>query len=83
MNELQKLFDKVPAYDNAIAMRTIEQELGRPPHEIYQDLSPDPIAAASLGQVSYPQWWGSSSLRGIYRLVGRSADGLSGGVHQV
>eukprot|EP00242_Pyramimonas_sp_CCMP2087_P001597 CAMPEP_0198231242 /NCGR_PEP_ID=MMETSP1445-20131203/115098_1 /TAXON_ID=36898 /ORGANISM="Pyramimonas sp., Strain CCMP2087" /LENGTH=528 /DNA_ID=CAMNT_0043911845 /DNA_START=305 /DNA_END=1888 /DNA_ORIENTATION=- len=51
MNELQKLCDKVPAYDNAIAMRTIEAELGRPPHEIYKDLSPNPIAAASLGQV--------------------------------
>eukprot|EP00238_Polyblepharides_amylifera_P011855 CAMPEP_0196587628 /NCGR_PEP_ID=MMETSP1081-20130531/58094_1 /TAXON_ID=36882 /ORGANISM="Pyramimonas amylifera, Strain CCMP720" /LENGTH=743 /DNA_ID=CAMNT_0041909867 /DNA_START=360 /DNA_END=2591 /DNA_ORIENTATION=+ len=51
MNELQKLCDKVPAFDNAVAMRTITEELGQSPHEIYDNLTPDPIAAASLGQV--------------------------------
>ncbi|KAK3240127.1 hypothetical protein CYMTET_50009 [Cymbomonas tetramitiformis] len=51
MNELQKLCDKVPAFDNAIAMKCIEEELGLPPNEIYDELTPDPIAAASLGQV--------------------------------
>lgn len=51
MNELQKLCDKVPAFDNAIAMKCIEEELGLPPSEIYDQLTPDPIAAASLGQV--------------------------------
>jgi hypothetical protein len=41
----------VPAFDNATAMATIEKELGAPPSEIYSELTTDPIAAASLGQV--------------------------------
>jgi aarF domain-containing kinase len=51
MTELQKLCDKVPAFDNATAMATIEKELGAKPEEIYSELTTDPIAAASLGQV--------------------------------
>lgn len=51
MNELQKLCDKVPAFDNETAFATIEAELGARPEEIYDNLTPDPIAAASLGQV--------------------------------
>lgn len=51
MNELQKLCDKVPSYDNDVAMAVIEQELGMPWHQAYAELSPAPIAAASLGQV--------------------------------
>lgn len=51
MNELQKLCDKVPSFDNDVAMRTIEHELGKHWSEIYAELSPAPIAAASLGQV--------------------------------
>ena len=52
MVELQKLCDKVPSFENKVAMSVIQQELGRPWHEVYADLTPDPIAAASLGQVS-------------------------------
>eukprot|EP00898_Chlorokybus_atmophyticus_P004347 jgi/Chlat1/4913/Chrsp31S04834 len=51
MNELQKLCDKVPSYPNEIAMKLIEDELGAPWYEVYSELSPNPIAAASLGQV--------------------------------
>eukprot|EP00897_Mesotaenium_endlicherianum_P003763 jgi/Mesen1/3414/ME000192S02579 len=51
MTELQKLCDKVPSFDNAVAMALIEEELGMPPSEIFLELSADPIAAASLGQV--------------------------------
>lgn len=51
MVELQKLCDKVPSYDNKLAMDTIERELGRPVNEIFSELSTDPVAAASLGQV--------------------------------
>ena len=54
MNELQKLCDKVPSFDNATAMAVIEAELGAPWQEFYSELSPDPIAAASLGQVPNP-----------------------------
>ena len=51
MVELQKLCDKVPSFDSGVAMRLIEDELGRPWQEVYLELTPEPIAAASLGQV--------------------------------
>lgn len=51
MVELQQLCDKVPCFENQLAMRTIEEELGKPVHELFKDMSPDPVAAASLGQV--------------------------------
>ncbi|XP_060959856.1 uncharacterized protein LOC115722553 [Cannabis sativa] len=51
MTELQKLCDKVPSFPDDVAMALIEEELGRPWQEIYSELSPSPIAAASLGQV--------------------------------
>lgn len=34
MNELQKLCDKVPSFDNAVAMQVIEDELGAPWHQV-------------------------------------------------
>ena len=51
MNELQKLCDKVPSFDSTVAMDMLEQELGNPWYEVYAELTPEPIAAASLGQV--------------------------------
>jgi aarF domain-containing kinase len=51
MVELQKLCDKVPCYDSAIAYATIERELGRPVRELFTDITAEPVAAASLGQV--------------------------------
>lgn len=51
MNELQKLCDKVPSFDSTVAMQVVKDELGAPWYEIYADLTPEPIAAASLGQV--------------------------------
>ena len=51
MTELQKLCDKVPSFDNKIAFDTLERELGCKWQEVYSELGPDPVAAASLGQV--------------------------------
>lgn len=51
MNELQKLCDKVPSFDNGLAFATLEAELGCKWQEVYSELGPDPVAAASLGQV--------------------------------
>ncbi|KAG5185217.1 hypothetical protein JKP88DRAFT_271995 [Tribonema minus] len=50
MVELQRLCDKVPSYDSKIAMATIERELGKPVLEVYSEITPEPLAAASLGQ---------------------------------
>mmetsp|Transcript_24813 Transcript_24813/g.30487 ORF Transcript_24813/g.30487 Transcript_24813/m.30487 type:complete len:824 (+) Transcript_24813:110-2581(+) len=51
MVELQKLCDKVPCYDSKIAFETIEKELGKSVNEVYSEITPEPVAAASLGQV--------------------------------
>jgi aarF domain-containing kinase len=51
MVELQKLCDKVPSYDSKIAFATIEKELGRSIDELFSEITPEPVAAASLGQV--------------------------------
>ncbi|MGF1485725.1 MAG: ABC1 kinase family protein [Prochloraceae cyanobacterium] len=51
LEELTQLQDQLPAFSNEIAFRFIEEELGFPPEVIYSELSADPIAAASLGQV--------------------------------
>ena len=51
LEELTKLQDQLPAFPNEIAYQFIEEELGAPPGEIYAELSAQPIAAASLGQV--------------------------------
>ncbi len=49
--ELTTLQDKIPSFPNEVAFRFIEEELGKRPEAIYAELSPEPIAAASLGQV--------------------------------
>ena len=51
LDELTKLQDQLPPFPNEIAYQFIREELGAEPHEIYAELSPMPIAAASLGQV--------------------------------
>lgn len=51
MVEMQRLCDKVPSFDNETAFTLLEQELGGPWQQFYAELGPDPIAAASLGQV--------------------------------
>ena len=42
---------QVPSFDSRIAMLLLEKELGAPWTTFYSELSPEPIAAASLGQV--------------------------------
>ncbi|MGG6297074.1 ABC1 kinase family protein [Leptolyngbya sp. AN02str] len=51
LDELIKLQDQLPPFSNAIAFSIIEAELDRSVSEIYREISPDPVAAASLGQV--------------------------------
>ena len=42
---------QVPAFDNDMARKTVEDELAAPIPTIFSEFSPRPIAAASLGQV--------------------------------
>ncbi|WP_373527238.1 ABC1 kinase family protein [Nostoc sp.] len=51
LEELTKLQDQLPPFPNEIAYQFITEELGAPPQEVYAELSAQPIAAASLGQV--------------------------------
>lgn len=51
LEELTKLQDQLPPFDSALAFQIIEQELQRPIKELYREISPQPVAAASLGQV--------------------------------
>ncbi|ACC83033.1 ABC1 kinase family protein [Nostoc punctiforme] len=51
LEELTKLQDQLPPFPNELAYQFIQEELGAPPEEVYAELSAQPIAAASLGQV--------------------------------
>jgi predicted unusual protein kinase regulating ubiquinone biosynthesis (AarF/ABC1/UbiB family) len=51
LEELTKLQDQLPPFPNDVAFRFIEEELGAPPDQLYAELTEQPIAAASLGQV--------------------------------
>lgn len=51
LEELTKLQDRLPPFPNEIAFNIIERELDRSVEEIYTQISPEPVAAASLGQV--------------------------------
>ena len=50
--ELQKLQDDVPRFANNVAFRTVEMELGIEHfNDVFELVEPEPIAAASIGQV--------------------------------
>src|SRR5687768_2195961 len=48
---LGKLWDQIPAASPAGVARVVEEDLGEPPQKLFAKWSPEPIAAASLGQV--------------------------------
>ncbi len=51
LDELIKLQDQLPPFDHELAMQIIESQLQRSVEELYKEISPRPVAAASLGQV--------------------------------
>jgi predicted unusual protein kinase regulating ubiquinone biosynthesis (AarF/ABC1/UbiB family) len=51
MDELAELQDQLPPFPNEIAFQFIRDALGAEPSEVYAEISDNPIAAASLGQV--------------------------------
>lgn len=51
LEELIKLQDQLPCFDNKTAFAIIEMDLGRPINDIFREISPYPVAAASLAQV--------------------------------
>jgi predicted unusual protein kinase regulating ubiquinone biosynthesis (AarF/ABC1/UbiB family) len=51
LEELIKLQDQLPPFDTELAMQIIESQLKKSVEELYKEISPRPVAAASLGQV--------------------------------
>ncbi|XP_050363742.1 uncharacterized aarF domain-containing protein kinase At1g71810, chloroplastic [Argentina anserina] len=51
LDELSLLQDRISPFSNEVAIKTIENELALPIDEIFSEISPEPVAAASLGQV--------------------------------
>ena len=52
-SELSKLQDEVPSFPFEDVERTIEKDFGKPISELYYEFDPDPVAAASIGQVHH------------------------------
>jgi ubiquinone biosynthesis protein len=50
-DELAKLQDRVPPFDGAVAVATIERAFGRALADIFTDFEQTPLAAASIAQV--------------------------------
>ena len=51
LTELTKLQDNLTAFAHIIALNIIEEELGTPADELFEEFPDSPIASASLGQV--------------------------------
>ena len=51
MRTLETLQDKIPSFPSSIALPLIEKELGRSINDVFEFITDEPIAAASLGQV--------------------------------
>jgi ubiquinone biosynthesis protein len=51
VEELAALQDRVPPFPFSQVRRIVESELGRPLEESFEDLEPEPVAAASVAQV--------------------------------
>ncbi|GJZ25632.1 mammalian uncoordinated homology 13 protein [Tanacetum coccineum] len=47
--ELAKLQDQIPPFSTKVAICSIETQLGAPVSQLFADISPEPMAAASLG----------------------------------
>ena len=51
LEQLTKLQDDLPAFDHGIALATIQEQLGAPADQLFEEFPDYPVAAASLGQV--------------------------------
>ncbi|KAK4489919.1 hypothetical protein RD792_000567 [Penstemon davidsonii] len=51
LDELSLLQDRIAPFSTGVAFDIIEQELGLPIDALFSEISPEPVAAASLGQV--------------------------------
>ncbi|KAK9843545.1 hypothetical protein WJX81_008125 [Elliptochloris bilobata] len=49
--EIERLQDRVPPFPTELALASMEAAWGRPASQVFARISPNPVAAASLGQV--------------------------------
>lgn len=62
LEELMLLQDQLPPFPNREAFALIEKELGQPVSDLYRSISPQPVAAASLGQVYRGELWSGETV---------------------
>jgi len=53
LEELALLQDRIAPFSTDLALQIIEQELGVTVEQLFTEISPQPVAAASLGQVHF------------------------------
>jgi len=59
LEELTSLQDNLPAFSHATALTTVEEDLGAPAAQLFEEFPSKPVAAASLGQVYKARLHGS------------------------
>ena len=64
LQTLSELQDRLPPFPTEIALQLIEEDLGQPVSAIMSTITPEPVAAASLGQV---RWFILSACSGAAR----------------
>nr|GEX09629.1 uncharacterized AarF domain-containing protein kinase At1g71810, chloroplastic [Tanacetum cinerariifolium] len=62
LDELSLLQDRISPFSTQVAFNMIEKELGLPLDQLFSEISPEPVAAASLGQVYRARLLGSGQL---------------------
>ncbi|XP_071693272.1 uncharacterized aarF domain-containing protein kinase At1g71810, chloroplastic [Rutidosis leptorrhynchoides] len=62
LDELSLLQDRISPFSSQVAFNTIEKEFGSPLEQIFSEISPEPVAAASLGQVYQARLKGSGDM---------------------
>jgi len=67
IEELRNLHDRVPPFPTAEVRRRIQNELKRPVDAVFESFEPEPLAAASLGQVHRARYRGHDVIVKVLR----------------
>jgi len=67
IEELRNLHDRVPPFPTSEVRKRIQEELKQPLEAIFESFEPEPLAAASLGQVHRAQYRGQDVIIKVLR----------------